>query len=62
MGNEIEYNFYSVNVPELSNEEKLDYILLKKLQTLKTIKNCVMFFTVLTVISLIFSLFISLKF
>ena len=40
--------------PELTQEEITEYLMYKKLDILKTIKNCVVFFTVLAVISLIF--------
>ena len=46
--------FYTIHKPtELSSEERMEYILLKQFQQIKTIKNCVLFFTVLTVISLV---------
>lgn len=53
VGNEFEYYFYTVNIPDLSNEEKQEYIMLKKLKSIDTIKKCVVFFTTLTVISII---------
>ena len=45
--------FYTVTETDLTKEEKEDLISYKKLKTLTTIKNCVVFFTVLTVFSLI---------
>lgn len=53
VGNEFEYFFYTVNVPELSEEEKQEYLMLKKLRSINTIKKCVVFFTTLTVISIV---------
>ena len=50
--------FYTIHKPtELNSEERMEYILLKQFQQIKTIKNCVVFFTVLTVISLIATFF-----
>lgn len=46
--------FYTIHKPtELNSEDRMEYILLKQFQQMKTIKNCVLFFTVLTVISLV---------
>lgn len=45
--------FYTVADQGLTHEERLEYIALKQLQVNKTIKNCVLFFTVLTIISII---------
>ncbi|MCC8192601.1 MAG: hypothetical protein LIO41_06160 [Ruminococcus sp.] len=45
--------FYTVYEPYLTETEKQDYLTLKKLNMIKTIKNCAIFFTVLAVISLI---------
>ena len=47
------YDFYSVYEPELTEQETMQYLAYKKLELLRTIKNCVVFFTVLTVISLV---------
>ena len=41
--------------PELTQEEITEYLMYKKLDMLKTIKNCVVFFTVLTIIGIILS-------
>ena len=48
--------FYSLKDTGLSDTEKQEYIMYKQLQNIKTIKGCVVFFTVLTVISLIATL------
>jgi len=48
--------FYTIYEPELTPEEIAEYLTYKKLSLLKTIKNCVVFFTVLTIISLAASL------
>jgi hypothetical protein len=50
-------SFYKVEKTVLSKDELSNYIQYKQLKTLTTIKNCVVFFTVLTVISLIFGFF-----
>ena len=44
--------FHRIKKTSLSASELSDYIQYKQLRTLMTIKNCVVFFTVLTVISL----------
>ena len=44
--------FYRVEKTDLSPEELSQYIEYKRLKSLITIKNCVVFFTVLTIISL----------
>ena len=51
--------YYSVYNADLSFEEKIEYLLLKKNAYTKTIKNCVVFFTVIAVISLIVSMVVS---
>lgn len=45
--------FYKIKNNDLSKEELYEYLQYKKLKHLKTIKNCVVFFTVLTAISLV---------
>ena len=45
--------FYRLVRPELTQEEITEYLMYKKLDMLNTIRNCVVFFTVLAVISLI---------
>ena len=47
------YLFYKSGTNVFSESEEAEYITLKKLSYLKTIKNCVVFFTVLTIVSLI---------
>jgi len=48
------YQYYTIHIAtELSKEERIEYIMLKQFQNIKTIKNCVLFFTILTAISLI---------
>ena len=48
--------FYTLYIPELSDSEIAEYLTYKKLALLNTIKNCVLFFTVLTIIGLVGSL------
>lgn len=55
MGNEVIYRFYVVKDSGLSSDEMSEYIMLKQLQNIRTIKNCVVFFTILSVISLLVS-------
>ena len=60
----VEPEYASFHVPQetpLSKEELAEYVSYKQLKTLTTIKNCVVFFTVLTVLSLIGSLIIVLS-
>ena len=45
--------FYTVYKPDLSEKEIQEYLTYKKLSLLNTIKNCVLFFTVLTIIGLV---------
>ena len=45
--------FYTVKESKLSKDELSEYIQYKQLHTLITIKKCVVFFTVLTIISLV---------
>lgn len=54
--------FYTIYKSELSEEEKQEYIQLKKTSYIETIKNCAIFFTVLTVISLVITFFFMLRF
>lgn len=45
--------FYTVHgESELTEAEKKEYIALKQLKYVKTIKNCVLFFTILTILSM----------
>ena len=52
--------FYTVFETDLSQQEILEYLTYKKLDLIRTIKNCIVFFTVLTVLSIILSFFIAL--
>ncbi len=49
------YTIYDAG-SELSEDEKHEYIQYKMMEYIRTIKNCVVFFTVLTVVSLILTL------
>lgn len=53
--------FYTVKDSGLTEDEKHLYMELKKLEHIKTIKNCVLFFTVITVIGLIATFLLSLQ-
>ncbi len=44
--------FYRLVRPELTQEEITEYLMYKKLDMLKTIKNCVVFLTVLMIIGI----------
>ena len=50
--------FYTIYQPDLTDAEIVEYLTYKKLSLIKTIKNCAMFFTVLTIIGMILSFFI----
>ena len=50
--------FYTIYEPDLTQEEKEEYLVYKKLTYLKTIKNCMVFFVVLTVLGILFSFFV----
>lgn len=45
--------FYTVYESDLSEAEIQEYLTYKQLSMIKTIKNCVLFFTVLTIIGMI---------
>lgn len=45
--------FYKLYASDLSDAELAEYLTYKKLSMLKTIKNCLLFFTILTIISMI---------
>jgi hypothetical protein len=45
--------FYTICKPDLSESEIAEFLTYKKLSLIRTIKNCLVFFTTLTVISLI---------
>lgn len=46
-------HFYKYNIPLLSQEEIKEYIYYKKLNQLKTIRSCVLFFTICVVIGIV---------
>ena len=50
--------FYTVYETDLSESEVKEYLTYKKLSLIKTIKNCIMFFTVLTIIGMVAYFFI----
>ncbi len=45
--------FYRLYEENLSEAERLEYLLLKQYKNLKTIKNCVVFFTTFTILAII---------
>ena len=45
--------FYTVYEPELTADEIAEYLTYRKLHMLRTIKNCVVFFVVLTIVSMV---------
>ena len=45
--------FYTIYETDLTESEIREYLTYKQLSLIKTIKNCVMFFTVLTIIGMI---------
>ena len=45
--------FYTLYIPDLTDSEIAEYLTYKKLSLLNTIKNCVLFFTILTIIGLV---------
>lgn len=51
--NTIPFEFYTVLDTDLTESEIEEYLTYKKLDLIKTIKNCVVFFTTLAVIGLI---------
>ena len=53
--------FYTVKDSDLTEDERRLYIELKKLEHIKTIKNCVLLFTVTAVIGLIATFLLSLQ-
>lgn len=48
--------FYTVKEIELTESERMEYLTYKQLDLLRTIKNCVVFFTVLAVIGMAIAL------
>ena len=55
-----ETEFYTIYQPELTEAEKEEYLTYKQLEYLKSIKNGVKFFVILTIIGLICSFFLML--
>ena len=47
--------FFRLVRPDITQEDIMEYLMYKKLDMLKTIKNCVVFFTVLVIIGIILS-------
>ena len=45
--------FYTIYEPDLSESEIREYLTYKQLSLIRTIKNCVLFFTVLTIIGMV---------
>ena len=45
--------FYTVYEPELTADEIAEYLTYRKLHMLRTIKNCAVFFVVLTIVSMV---------
>ena len=50
--------FYTIYETDLTDSEITEYLTYKKLSLIKTIKNCIMFFTVLTIIGMIVYFFL----
>ena len=50
--------FYTVYKTDLTESEITEYLIYKKLSLIKTIKNCIMFFTVLTILGMVAYFFI----
>lgn len=51
-------SFYTIYEPDLTEAEIREYLTYKQLHLIRTIKNCVVFFTVLTIIGIIASFLI----
>ncbi len=45
--------FFRLVRPDITQEDIMEYLMYKKLDMLKTIKNCIVFFTVLMIIGII---------
>ena len=58
---DFENQFYTIYTPELTEQEISEYLTYKKLSLLNTIKNCMVFFTVLTIISLVLALILGMN-
>ncbi len=50
--------FYTIYETDLTESEITEYLTYKKLSLIRTIKNCIMFFTVLTIIGMVAYFFI----
>lgn len=46
-------DFYTVYEPQLTEDEIQEYLMYKQLSMIKTIRNCVLFFVILTIISMV---------
>ena len=57
-GDTSEAEFYTVYEADLTNSEIMEYLTYKKLSYIRTIKGCVKFFTVLTIIGMVAYFFI----
>ena len=53
--------FYTISYTDLTKEEIAEYLTYKQLSCLHTIKKCVVFFTVLAIISMVGSLILALS-
>lgn len=51
-------DFYTVYEPKLTDEEIKEYLMYKQISMIKTIKNCVLFFVILTIISMVIYFFL----
>ncbi len=54
------FGFYRIYQTDLTEEEMQQYLTYKKLSLLRTIKNCALFFTILTILGMAITLFIAL--
>lgn len=52
--------FYTIYKPELTPAELSEYLAFRKLKYIKTIRNCAVFFTTFTIISIIIDVLLSL--
>lgn len=60
VGDELD-EFYTVYAAEMDDKQVMEYLTYKKLDMLRTIKNCTVFFTVLAVISLVCGFLLSMS-
>mgnify|MGYP006976137685 CR=1 FL=1 len=51
--------YYEIEKTDLTEEEQKQYMFLKLMSDVQSMKNCMIFFTVITIISLIATLFVS---